>query len=409
MLYLYALLCTYFICNIALKWVSLYVYNRWNKVATRQRCEQKESFWIIIPVYKEKNTVEKSYRYFAKIVNKSTLDINVIYVCTKREEDGETIKVLQRQHKNKKIRVLNAIRSRKFMAGQINFAIKYIDHMKANYKIAIYNVDSRPDLSSLEYNFCMLNKHPVIQQYGNYSNNIPKNSTGIKDFIYLNTFFWQNSWSKLFEIRNTIWNTYLPRFTKFSYVVGHGMFMNRWVLNKIGLLSERIQNEDMELSIRLHGQNIPIVAGTGFSNSDMPLNLIDYIKQQSVWARGPLLAFGYIKNKKQVVPAIKLFLHFLYWICEPWFMVGVMLIPFVYKNIYLIIFSLSLYVIYFLSVLVLPNKEHSDQVIKHPIKYFVACFCFFVIHSFGPILAIKNIVLEKLGLKKEYKFKTPKS
>ncbi len=395
-----------------LKGISLRVYKRWNR-ATSALLQAKKHVkdakcWLIIPVYKETAAIERSYAYFADIAKKSKIGIQIVYVCTKRETNGGTLKMLQSQRKNKSIHILNAEKNRKFMAGQINFAIEYIDKKQSGYKIAIYNVDSRPDLSSLEYNFGMLSEYPVVQQYGDYSNNIPANSTSIKDFIYLNTFMWQNSWSKLFEIRNTIWNKYFYYLSKFTYVVGHGMFLNRQVLDKTGFLSEEIQNEDMELSIRLHEQNIPIIAGVGFSNSDMPLNVSDYIKQQSVWARGPLLSFKYVKCKKQIVPAMKLFFHFLYWICEPWFMCLMVVIPMMYGNVYLTAFSLLLCIMYFVCVLVLPNKKHITPVLNHPIKYLISCFGFFIIHSFGPILALKNILLEKIGLQKEHKFKTPK-
>lgn len=412
MLHLYLFVCTYFVCTIILKLFSFKMYIRWKKTISNilqsKRHINNTCCWIIVPVYKETASVTRSYKYFSEIAKESTSNIQIIYVCTKRETDSGTLKILRAQPQNKNVHILNADKNRKFMAGQINFAIEYINKKQNDYKIAIYNVDSRPTLSNIEYNFDMLSSNPVVQQYGDYSNNIPYNSYTIKDFTYLNIFLWQNSWSKLFEIRNTMWNKHLHCLSKFSYVVGHGMFLNKSVLDSVGLLSEKIQNEDMELSIRLHEHNIPICAGIGFSNSDMPLNITDYIKQQSVWARGPLLAFKYANNPRQIIPSIKLFLHFLYWLCEPWFMILMIIIPVIYGSIYMSILSLIISILYFICVLVLPNKSHISQVKKHLIKYIISCFGFFTIHSFGPILSICNILLEKTGLKKEHKFKTPK-
>ena len=398
------------LCNIILKIVSFGMYLRWDKNNYKRldglKISADERLWIIIPVYEEVDLVEKSYRCFSNIVNKSKLNIHVIYACTERESPTRTLTVLQKLGGNENIHILNAPASRKFMAGQINFAIESIDKQQEAYKFVIYNVDSRPDLESLESNFKLLFKYPVVQQYGDYSNNIPKDSKTIRDFVYLNTFLWQNSWSKQFEIRNTIWNKLFKCFSKFSYVVGHGMFLNREVLNITGLLSERIQNEDMELSIRLHEHKIPIESGFGFSQSDMPLSISDYIKQQTVWARGPMMAFKYITGQKQFFPAMKLFLHFVYWLIEPILMILLIVLSVLSGSLPIL---LVIFIIYFMCVLCLPNLKYASNIKKYPLKYTISCFIFFVIHSFGPIITLKNVLLEKIGLRTEHKFKTPKA
>lgn len=409
---LYVILCTYFICNIILKIVSFGLYLNWDKDMPKKlriiKYNKNEKLWIIIPVFKESDVIEKSYSYFSNIIDQSELNINVMYVGTEREKPNKTLNILKRISKNKKIHILNSDANKKFMAGQINYAIEYIDMQQKEYKFAIYNVDSRPDLKSLENNFKLLSEHLVVQQYGDYSNNIPRQSKSIRDFIYLNTFLWQNSWSKLFEIRNTVWNRFFKRLSKFSYVVGHGMFLNRNLLDITGMLSEKIQNEDMELSIRLHEHNISIESGYGFSKSDMPLNLNDYIKQQTVWSRGPMFAIKYAHNSKQILPAIKLFLHFIYWMFEPVFMLFLILISLFSGNMYMVFGTMLLFIIYFFCVLILPNKKYTSDAEKYPIKYTISCFLFFILHSFGPFIALKNFILEKIGLQKEQKFKTPK-
>ena len=410
---LYFILICYFICNIFIKYFSWYAfcheYKKWKNIRTRQTYNH---CYFIIPVFKEEDIIEDTYEYVNYILNKIT-GLKVIFIGTEREHPNFTIEKLKKLEKNERIIILSASKNRKYMAGQLNYAIEYLDTIEKNklYKLAIYNVDSRPSVSSIRKNFSILDKYPVVQQYGSYFNNCPMYINSFYKMIYLSTFLWQSSWAKQFEIRNILWNKVrvFKFFSKFSYIVGHGLFLRRNIFDKTGFFTEKFQNEDMEFSIRLHKNNIPIASGVDFSDSDMPLTLKDYIRQQSVWARGPMMAFKYSTIASSFIIPLKLFLHYIYWLTEP-IMMLFLFVSSCFLSAYHLLLTAFIFFIYFYIVLILPNVEQISRIkiLLNPIKIYFSFICFFLIHSIGPILALKNVFMESLNLKNEEKFKTPK-
>lgn len=410
---LFFILIGYFICNAVIKYLSWYVFsNEQKKWKNLKYLKTYNNCYFIIPVFKEENVIDDAYTYAKKILQKIK-GIQIVFVGTERENPNITLTKLKKLNNDERIIILSATKSRKYMAGQLNYAIKYIDKIKKNklYNVAIYNVDSRPSISSIRKNFSMLLKHPVVQQYGSYFNNCPLDINSFHDMVYLSIFLWQSSWAKQFEIRNVLWNRINPLkiFSKFSYVVGHGLFLRRYVFDKTGFFTEKFQNEDMEFSMRLHKNDIPIASGVDFSDSDMPLTLKDYIKQQSVWARGPMMAFKYLSTIFSFTIPFKLFLHYVYWLTEPLMML-VLFISSFFLSIYHLLFTAFIFFIYFYVVLILPNIEQIKKIkfVFNPVKIYFSFICFFLIHAIGPVLALKNVFLESAKLKNEEKFKTPK-
>ena len=81
-----------------------------------------------------------------------------------------------------------------------------------------------------------------------------------------------------------------------------------------------------------------------------------------------------------------------------------------FLSAYHLLLTAFIFFIYFYIVLILPNVEQISRIkiLLNPIKIYFSFICFFLIHSIGPILALKNVFMESLNLKNEEKFKTPK-
>lgn len=192
---LFFILIGYFICNAVIKYLSWYVFsNEQKKWKNLKYLKTYNNCYFIIPVFKEENVIDDAYTYAKKILQKIK-GIQIVFVGTERENPNITLTKLKKLNNDERIIILSATKSRKYMAGQLNYAIKYIDKIKKNklYNVAIYNVDSRPSISSIRKNFSMLLKHPVVQQYGSYFNNCPLDINSFHDMVYLSIFLWQSS------------------------------------------------------------------------------------------------------------------------------------------------------------------------------------------------------------------------
>lgn len=161
-----------------------------------------------------------------------------------------------------------------------------------------------------------------------------------------------------------------------------------------------------------------------FSYSDMPLTIKDYFLQQSVWARGPLLgikyAISYIKNNEKensltiLLWGIKLFLHYLYWLSEPIIIFSGAVFLAADKDCLSLFMLLILYVAYLYLVFSLPYYNRQDEkkqfiMIKSFHNRLLYISLFNLLHCIGPIICLKNYILETFGKKKLDKFKTPKA
>lgn len=408
----------YFLFNLALKFISFWMYQSQRRAI--QNIKSREDFSdcvIMIPFYEEEAVIEEALSFFSDC-SRELKGLKIIWIGTDRETSQKSQKIVRTYIDENSLNTFILDSSgleKKYMAGQINYSLKkYVMSSSDISKVAIYNIDSRPSIGSLKKNFSMLDNIEVVQQYGAYFNNIPRSNKTLRDLIYINTFLWQSAWAIQFEIRNIWWNKLfrkIPILKKFSYVVGHGFFFQKEVITKVGYLSEEIQNEDMELSLRLHKHNIKIEAGDDFSNSDMPLNLSDYLSQQAVWARGPMLAFNYLRESSfsERINALKLFLHYVYWLGE-----GAAWLLFLLASLFLgkleLILFLSTLTLYISIVFIMPNKTilKNTKISYFSFRFLLSAYTFLLLHSIGPFICLCRYLKESFTGKRSEKFKTPK-
>lgn len=449
---LYILMCIY-IYTIFKNIIALIYIYKWINSAKKNRYiikDKKVLVYLIIPMLNEQKIAKKTYLNFKQLTQKIK-NVKVMFVTTSKEvkKDGNltTYEILKELIKNDdKIFLCNYPQKTGVMAHQVNYAIKEIEKYRFNHEkiiIGVYNADSKINVETIEY---VLEKEEnknenedvCYQQYSWYK--LCNNSK--HKGIIASASLWQTRWSLTFEIFrvkqqewiNTIYEkvnrfkTLRPFnkilyivFEKMNYVIGHGFYMDIDLLHKIGGFPENTINEDAFLGYIINNKNIKIDAISYLEKADFAPSIPVYIKQQTTWVNGPIYAFEYLKlyknnNKLKIsekirafILAIKLFLHFVYWLASPYILLFVLPIL-LYKFYYILGLIMAILIIllelpfthYLVRRVIISNITEKEKCeLAKPSVY---CIIFFIVHSFG---AIRNIYLQAIGKNKmENKYKT---
>ena len=449
---LYILMCIY-IYTIFKNIIALIYIYKWINSAKKNRYiikDKKVLVYLIIPMLNEQKIAKKTYLNFKQLTQKIK-NVKVMFVTTSKEvkKDGNltTYEILKELIKNDdKIFLCNYPQKTGVMAHQVNYALKEIEKYRFNHEkiiIGVYNADSKINVETIEY---VLEKEEnknenedvCYQQYSWYK--LCNNSK--HKGIIASASLWQTRWSLTFEIFrvkqqewiNTIYEkvnrfkTLRPFnkilyivFEKMNYVIGHGFYMDIDLLHKIGGFPENTINEDAFLGYIINNKNIKIDAIPYLEKADFAPSIPVYIKQQTTWVNGPIYAFEYLKlyknnNKLKIsekirafILAIKLFLHFVYWLASPYILLFVLPIL-LYKFYYILGLIMAILIIllelpfthYLVRRVIISNITEKEKCeLAKPSVY---CIIFFIIHSFG---AIRNIYLQAIGKNKmENKYKT---
>lgn len=433
--------------------IALIYINKWIKSAKKNRYiikDKKVLVYLIIPMLNEQKIAKKTYLNFKQLTQKMK-NVKVMFVTTSKEvkKDGNltTYEILKELIKNDdKIFLCNYPQKTGVMAHQVNYAIKEIEKYRFNHEkiiIGVYNADSKINVETIEY---VLEKEEnknenedvCYQQYSWYK--LCNNSK--HKGIIASASLWQTRWSLTFEIfrvKQQEWiNTIYEKvnrfkilrpfnrilhivFEKMNYVIGHGFYMDIDLLHKIGGFPENTINEDAFLGYIINNKNIKIDVIPYLEKADFAPSIPVYIKQQTTWVNGPIYAFEYLKlykknNKSKksekiraFILAIKLFLHFIYWLASPYILLFVLPIL-LYKFYYILGLIMAILIIllelpfthYLVRKVIISNITEEEKCeLAKPSVY---CIIFFIIHSFG---AIRNIYLQAIGKNKmENKYKT---
>lgn len=368
---LYILMCIY-IYTIFKNIIALIYINKWIKSAKKNRYiikDKKVLVYLIIPMLNEQKIAKKTYLNFKQLTQKMK-NVKVMLVTTSKEvkKDGNltTYEILKELIKNDdKIFLCNYPQKTGVMAHQVNYAIKEIEKYRFNHEkiiIGVYNADSKINVETIEY---VLEKEEnknenedvCYQQYSWYK--LCNNSK--HKGIIASASLWRTRWSLTFEIfrvKQQEWiNTIYEKvnrfkilrpfnrilhivFEKMNYVIGHGFYMDIDLLHKIGGFPENTINEDAFLGYIINNKDIKIDAIPYLEKADFAPSIPVYIKQQTTWVNGPIYAFEYFKLYKKnnklkksekiraFTLAIKLFLHFIYWLISPYILLVILPILF---------------------------------------------------------------------------------
>lgn len=357
----------------------------------KTKTNKKGKIVVIIPAMNEVNNVEESVSYF-----KNMKDLcDVIYVTTSKEKSKATYYKIQEEiikQKTNNIKVVNCPNVEGTMANQLNYVIRKV---RDNHIISIYNIDSKPERKTFQYVIDNISDDSVLQQVSYFDDSLKGIMKSAEN--------WQNRWSITYEMGKYLSN----RSLEFKYCIGHGLFMGKSIIDKIGLFSENDINEDNEFGYRLNINRIKIKPIPYMEKADFAHNTRIYIKQQSTWVNGPLYAFRYFRSNKKTFRNLLLtilnFKAFVSWWLFPLLCyTGLICSAFVDIKLFVTLFFLI--VIYVTGINYMANKilirlGYLKQ--RYRINVF-SDLVFFMIHSFGSYKTLFKLIIGKNNIKNKY-------
>lgn len=360
---------------------------------------------IVIPVLREQNCIEETIDHFCKI----TKNIPIIIVTTQKEvyeyknknvittQDIVKNKILP---KYKNVYWINYPKTKGYMANQLNYVIDNLENLKLfknidynNIYLALYNADSRPNKNTFSEIIKKVNNNNlVIQQYSYCFANYNSLNSVLKGFsIYQSNF----------EFKTGLINTFFKSKYLYTHVVGHGLIINLKLLKKLGNFNTKFWCEDVYMSMQLKFENLNITPILTLENIETPENLKSLIKQNSVWFNTTWKykkIYNDIRKKEKfningLIGCLNEFRCATNWLFFPILILFDILVPLIYKNYLLLIFSIITYCIYIfinLSITIkiintLDNKKYKISLYK-----FYCLFIATLLSNLGPIYSLVN-------------------
>ncbi len=284
-----------------------------------------------------------------------------------------------------------------YMADQLNYAYKNIDaifagldHLKTYF--CVYNADSRPSKETFNE---VLNKIPhnkkVIQQYSYAMKNYDKLNIILKGFsIYQSNF----------ELRTGLMNSYFKNKFLYTHVVGHGLFIRLDLLKELDGFNTEFWCEDMFLGLHLKFKNIEITPLVPLENMETTETLKSLIKQNAVWfdtTKKFLSMYRNICNREKkfsfygLVGCLNEFRCCINWLLFPFVVLYTIVVPIVYSNYIVLLFSLVSYFIFVLSYIGTTIKiinKLDNKNYKINLDLIIGTSLAILISNIGPIYSI---------------------
>lgn len=251
---------------------------------------------VVIPVFKEQSIIIESIDWMDKL---NYIGKEIIYVGT--EFEGGTLNTIKKGEKYVKrgnLRGISFIEAPKNIYGkakQLNYAInsyKCKDKQSKRTYFCFFDADSRPHkevLNELQKSI-IINKFPVaIQIPSLYTKNYRDVTCYAK---------WESVYQQKRVFLNEIYAQYKTLTNKYiyTYMVGHGMCLEKDFLIKTKKFSEPF--DDVSMGQRLRMMGIPIIPMKIFDYADVALSLNDIFKQSGGWFLGGLVYREYLRNKR---------------------------------------------------------------------------------------------------------------
>lgn len=300
-------------------------------------------FLIVVPVLREQELVQEAMAYFAQL-DYPPENYRIVFVTSQREDvephpgyDETTKDVIERGLREsgevirKIVRNVHYPYKQGLMADQVNYAVRYIFEAYEGYCdelntfVAVYNIDSRPDLAVLREVANRFNSegHTVFQQLSIYTP-MHRNRVGFFALAVGWAFaIWQTRWSFVVE---------MPRYNKsaaifdaaeqgqlqkqlsapehsklllrtpFSYTIGHGLFVRLREFITLNYLPTQRPNEDAEFGFALPFHGLTPRPLHTLDRSESCVGLKANLRQQATWIIGPGLAPVYYRY---IVPHLR--------------------------------------------------------------------------------------------------------
>ncbi len=327
--------------------------------------EKENRVAIIIPIYCEDKHLPEALEFWKES------NLSPIFITTEREMEAgcNSLKIVKDLSN---FQVINSPNLSGYKAVQLNYAISQLEDI--DY-IAIFDIDSRPDLKVFEY----------IERYG--TANIYQMPTKFISNYSTNSIYGKGS--AIYQSRRVL-SFEIPSLLNgdFTYLVGHGLFVKKEIFSKFRFNEETI-TEDLIFGYELYLSDYRAEPLPFFDSATVPSEFIKTVKQTSRWFAGDLIFLKYIElTWTSSIKILQRYLHILDWL---WGSIGFYIVIFFGDSVEILIVLLSLLI--FLHI-----HKRVGNILKVKPNYFPILYRAST-NSFAPIYGIYRLLLQALKLK----------
>jgi cellulose synthase/poly-beta-1,6-N-acetylglucosamine synthase-like glycosyltransferase len=339
----------------------------------RKNSQTSKTILIIIPIFKEKFALLKAIDFW-----KST-QFSPIFISTEREGNFESCESCKIVRENSAFEIIHSPNQNGFKATQLNFAIQTLLKERDFDYISIFDIDSKPDLRVFEH----------VSRYEN--SQILQMPTLFFEEFENNSFYGKGS--AIYQSRRVLAYE-IPSLLKgdFSYLVGHGLFIRKDILKKIGFNEETL-TEDLIFGYSAHLKDFDIKPLPFFDTSSTPKSIWETTKQASRWFIGDLTFVKYVDfSFRDFLKIFKRYLHIFDWLFGS--IAVLTLIFFGEREIYpALILALSIFAILHIFTIKIAGE-------KLKLEYIFSFALRGLLNSLAPIYGVYRYFLSILGVEK---------
>lgn len=260
---------------------------------SRPGVESQRKIFVIIAVFNEQAVIDETCAYFSEIIENEP-GIHLLICGTVREHTEGENPTLNRArlalNNIARCRVIECPIADGYKAEQIQYAYLNSGAGPEDY-LAFYDVDSRPEpavfaeVNGTGGNACILQQHALFLQNLSHLGRKP---------LQMGQALYQSRWTLAHEIPR--FSLYRHRLTPFVHLVGHGLFVKRWVLDEFRGIPTGTIVDDAHLGFFMAAQKYMVASLGSVDFSDNPEKFSETYRQLYGWSRGPLDVAAYLRS-----------------------------------------------------------------------------------------------------------------
>lgn len=285
---------------------------------------------ILLPVLREEKIINAALQNFSRM-HYPKEKLKIVVVTTEREFENGHIHPNSIEETQVELPKLNAACGyEKFLhihypfqtgvkSDQLNYALAELEHLSPAFfdektYIGVYDIDSTipADTLALLASDATQNDFPnIYQQPSLYFKNFNVHDNGIHGFLSRGFSFLQTTYAFSYENYNFLKqsellkkNAFFLRYTM-RYCIGHGLFVRRDYLKRLGLFPTPIEDTRLGHIISYLKEDIRLLPV--FDTIGVAHGIRESIRQASVWFWGEALFVEDIKIARKVMPVDPLF------------------------------------------------------------------------------------------------------
>lgn len=277
------------LCSLV-KTVAFLVWGR-----LRERGEQvtdcHDDLLVLIPCLDEQDRITATLDHCVRVFpGDGSCRIAVVTVREEGRESESTSAVVRRyikEHPGVNVELCR-YDGKPLMAAQLNYAVRTLGTMY-DY-VAVFNADSRPPEGTYPAVARLMTRGcPVVQQYSAMTQNFEGLGPIMKAFALYQT----NYELKSGFLACTLRSPFRP-----PHLVGHGLFVNRMMLEELGGFDEENWCEDVAMSFLVSNRGIPVETLNNLEEAEAPVSLRAQFLQHATWFKTAFDVKGLTRAEK---------------------------------------------------------------------------------------------------------------